>query len=413
MTAARRVLVYVENYIAGGTERFTFDLVNGLDKSRYDVTLWSNRNSDFGHGINRAGEGVHFREIGILTMAPLYAWLTRRRLPAILAFPIKLLFILLRYLCLIGNILIFTVALARARPDVLHVVNGGYPGGESCQAALIAARASAYRVPRTILTILSHPFERQVPLLEKLVDKWVGRVVDVIVFNSRAACETMIRRREFPPHRVTHIHSSTRFCQPQPAAIAANRARLGISGPIIGMVGALIPGKGQRFLVQALQIVRETVSDARLVLVGDGSDRANLETLAADLGVRDAVIFTGMYTDDMLALNTSFDVVAFSSLREGLPYAILEGMAAGRPIVATRVGGIPEQIEDGLSGLLVPPGDAVAMARGLVALLTDPERAAALGRAARARVEKEFSLERMIAAFQLLYEKLGRYELDG
>ncbi|MBI4789819.1 MAG: glycosyltransferase [Chloroflexi bacterium] len=404
MRTVPHILVYIENYLAGGTERFTFDLANGLAKSHHKVTLWSNRNPDFGHGVNRLAEDVVFREINILTTEPLYTWLARQSFGRLVAMPIKLIFVLVRYLFFGGNLLLFLFLLARESPDVFHAVNGGYPGAESCQAALIAARLGR-RVPRTILTVLGHPFERKIPLAESAVDKLVACAVDRVVFNSWAGVQSMVRLRQFSKEQVTCIHSAPPFNLPSAAAIADQRTRLAADGsqPIIGMVGALEPVKGQRFLIQALAQIRERVPTARLVLVGDGSDRARLEALAGELGLASAITFMGLYTGDMLALTGAFDVVAFSSLREGLPYAILEAMAVTRPIMATCVGGVPEQIEDGVSGLLAPPGDAEALARGLLALLSDPERAAALGRAARARLESEFSVEKMLAAFEQLY----------
>jgi glycosyltransferase involved in cell wall biosynthesis len=349
-----RVLIYIENYLAGGAERFVFDLVNGLDPARFDVVLWSNRNPNFGHGLLRLRDGIVFRQIGILTTEPLYTWLAQHRLPAVIAWPLKLLFVLFRYVFFVGNIVILWAVLGRARPAVLHVVNGGYPGAESCQAALIAARLR--RMPVAILTVLSKPFERKVPIIEKVIDKWVTHVADVVVFNSQAGCAAMAAQRGFPAEQLVCIHSASRLILPAPEAVAAQRAGLaaGLSGPLIGMVGALEPGKGQSFLIEAMGSVRQVVPGARLILVGDGSDRARLATLAAECGIADAVTFTGLYTGDVMAVTGTFDLVAFSSLREGLPYAVFEAMALGKPIVASRVGGIPEQIEDGVSGVLVP-----------------------------------------------------------
>src|SRR5205823_745017 len=134
--------------------------------------------------------------------------------------------------------------------------------------------------------------------------------------------------------------------------------------------------------------------DVRFVWCGDGAYRPTLERRAAELGVADRVIFLGK-RPDVPAILTTANVVCHPSHAEGLPNALLEAAAAAKPMVATRVGGIPELVRDGESGFLVPPRDPPALTRALRVVLSNPERASAMGQAARAQVEREFTLSRM------------------
>lgn len=171
---------------------------------------------------------------------------------------------------------------------------------------------------------------------------------------------------------------------------------------VIGTVGHLDGYKGHRYLLQAMCHVRQVEPGARLVIVGQGRLRADLEAEAAALGIRDAVCFTG-FRRDALALIRGFDIFVFPSTLEALGTSILDAMALRKPVVATRTGGIPESVQDGITGLLVPPGDARALAEALCTILRQPERGFAFGDAGRRRVEQFFTAEHMGAATLKVY----------
>lgn len=170
------------------------------------------------------------------------------------------------------------------------------------------------------------------------------------------------------------------------------RTRLGwpAGARIAIMVAVLRRGKGHEVLLKGLDRIRQAVPDFRLKLVGDGSERPRLDRLAQQFG--DAVEFLGERRDVPDLLGAS-DVLVLPSWNEGLGMVLLEAAAASLPVVATNVGGMPEIVEDGRTGFLVPPGDAAALADRVVGLLNDPNAAASMGRAARRRVEQHFSIE--------------------
>lgn len=192
--------------------------------------------------------------------------------------------------------------------------------------------------------------------------------------------------------------------------IAAVRAELGApeGAPLVGTVAVLREQKRLDLWLAAARIIGEELPAARFAIVGDGPLRGELETEAARLGLADRVAFTGL-RPDVRAYHHAFDLFLASSQFEGLPLALLEAMAAGRPVVATRVGGVPEAVEDGVEGLLVPPGEPAALAAAALSLLADPARARALAAAARRRVAADFSIARMAGELEAIYaEVLGR-----
>jgi glycosyltransferase involved in cell wall biosynthesis len=178
-------------------------------------------------------------------------------------------------------------------------------------------------------------------------------------------------------------------------------------GRLVGHVARLDPAKDQASLIQAFACARLTHQDIRLVIVGDGPSRARLERLADDLRVRDRVTFLGSRSD-VPRLLTHFELFVLSSTQEGLPLALLEAMACGKPVVVTAVGEIPRIVEDGATGVLVPPGEPAALAGALVRLLRRPVEAEALGAAARALVRARYDLSATIRQYEALYVGLQR-----
>ena len=177
------------------------------------------------------------------------------------------------------------------------------------------------------------------------------------------------------------------------------------AAPRVGCVARLEPEKGHDTLLRAWGQVLDYVPGARLWVVGEGSLLHSLQAELASLDLPpESVVFTGR-RDDIPALMASFDVVVLPSRREAQGLAVLEAMASARPIVASRVGGIVEMLEDGISGLLVPPDDAEALGRAIVRLLADRDLATRLGRGGRQVAQARYGVEEMLASISALYEE--------
>jgi glycosyltransferase involved in cell wall biosynthesis len=185
------------------------------------------------------------------------------------------------------------------------------------------------------------------------------------------------------------------------------RQELGL-GPedfIVGNVGRLALQKGQRHLVAAMPFLLERVPRAHAVIAGGGDLEAYLRDLALEVGVAERVHVLGP-RKDVPALMHAMDVFAMPSIWEGFGLVLLEAMAAGRPVVASRVATIPEVVVDGQTGLLVPAGDPLALAEAIARLAADPALARQLGEAGRDRLRRHFSIDKMVGDTELLYREV-------
>jgi glycosyltransferase involved in cell wall biosynthesis len=223
-----------------------------------------------------------------------------------------------------------------------------------------------------------------------LLDNATARLCAAIVAVSDATRANLIRQG-YPAGRVVTIHNGV-----EPAA-PVDPLRLA-EGPIVLEVARLAPVKGQEQLIRALDRVDATAVLVGRDLEGDGRYEDELRRLAKDA----RVVFAG-YRDDVPALLAGCDVFCLPSTIEGLPLVVLEAMAHAKPVVATAVGGTPELVVDGETGVLVPPGDVGALADALDGLLRDPRRAHRMGRAGLARVRAEFDAETLTARVLSLY----------
>jgi glycosyltransferase involved in cell wall biosynthesis len=181
------------------------------------------------------------------------------------------------------------------------------------------------------------------------------------------------------------------------------RAEIGIGPavPLVGIVGRLVPIKGHDlFLTAAARIAADT--PAHFVIVGDGELRAALEAMVAARGLGGRVHFLG-WRADLARIYADLDVVALTSLNEGSPVALIEAMAAARPVVSTNVGGVRDVVADGVAGLLTPSGDAAAFAGALRAVLADEPRRVAMGQAGRASVSPAYTVRRLLSDIDRLY----------
>jgi glycosyltransferase involved in cell wall biosynthesis len=193
-----------------------------------------------------------------------------------------------------------------------------------------------------------------------------------------------------------------------PASPDGVREEFGIPSDalLVGTVANLKAHKGLQHLLMAAVLIRRTVPAAHFLVVGQGEAREGLEALAKQLGLERAVTFTG-FRKDAVRIASAFDVFAMSSLHEGLSIALVEAMALGKPVVVTRVGGLPEVVEDGKDGVLVPPSDPGALATRIIDVLGDPELRDRLGRAARRRAEA-FDVRRSVRRTEEAYDELTR-----
>jgi glycosyltransferase involved in cell wall biosynthesis len=238
------------------------------------------------------------------------------------------------------------------------------------------------------------------------MSRWKYRQVDCFICASEAI-RRMLVADGVPAAKTVTVHEGIDLGRVDAAPPANVHEELWLphQAPLVGNVAALAPHKGQRHLVEAAALVLRQVPDARFVICGEGELRPALERQIKDHRLEKHVLLLG-FRPDVLSLHKAFEIFAMSSVSEGLGTSLLDAMASGKPIVATSVGGIPEVVVDGVTGLLVPPRDHHAMAAAIVRLLKDAALRDRMGAAARALVRKKFSAERMVQETLRVYERL-------
>jgi glycosyltransferase involved in cell wall biosynthesis len=242
----------------------------------------------------------------------------------------------------------------------------------------------------------------------QLVNPILGRLPNATVAVSSALRETMIAEG-FPSRWVDVLHNGI-DPGPPPTTVdrPALRRRFGLHehGVVVGTIARLDSVKDLGTLIAAAALVRKIHPDLTLAIVGDGPERSNLEHTAHRLGMADAVRFFGQRRDARTFLS-AFDVYVNSSISEGISLTILEAMAAGLAVVATRVGGTPEVVRDGETGLLVPARSPAAVADAVKRLIDNAVWRGELGAAGRRTVEERFTIDRMVDRYAEIYSRLA------
>jgi glycosyltransferase involved in cell wall biosynthesis len=290
----------------------------------------------------------------------------------------------------------------RLAPDVIHA----HDAHGVAMASLALSLGAASRQPKAPPALV---VSRRVDfhIHGNSFSRWKHRQVDCFIAASEAIRQMLIADG-VPAERVVTVHEGidVEHVLAAPAVNVHEAFWLPHHAPVVGNVAALVPHKGQRHLIEAAHLVVREAPDARFVILGEGELREHLEHQVREYRLEKHVIMPGFRTD-VLGCFKGFDIFAMSSVTEGLGTSILDAMACSRPVVATRAGGIPEVVDDGVTGLLSAPRDHTEMARQIVALLGDEARRRQMGDAGLARVKDRFTVERMIAGTAAVYELLA------
>ena len=373
MTTAR-VLNVVPTLMCGGTENQFMTLARMLDRMRFDVEFACLRR--WGGFVDElVARNIPLTEYPVSTFRSLAAIAQQARL---------------------------TRHIRRRRIQIVHAYN-------------FYGNVFATPPARLVAPVVIASIRDRAPYLtrmQKRVQRYACQFADCILVNADAVKDWLIGDG-YDASKIAVIRNGVDLARFDNLPSQNNvRRELGLSDdtPLVGVVSRLTRLKGLEHFLEAAAIVRSRIPAARFVIVGETNpmDRDYLRELqehAARCGVPDHVTFTGLRSD-VPAMLASFTVSVMPSLNEALSNVVLESMAAGAPTVATRVGGTPEAVVDGVTGILVPPADSAALADAIVHVLSNPQLAAHLGCAARAHIADHFSVRRMVRATEDLYTDL-------
>ena len=296
----------------------------------------------------------------------------------------------------------FSRVIKRLAPDVIHAHD---PHGVAMASLALSLGSSAAQghAPRLVVS-------RRVDfhLKGNSFSRWKYRQVDAFVAASEAIRQMLVADG-VPAERTVTVHEGidVDHVAAAPPVNVHEAFWLPHQAPVVGNVAALVPHKGQRYLVDAAHLVVQHVPDARFIILGEGELREHLQKQVHEHHLEKHVLLPGFRTD-VLGCIKGFDLFVMSSVTEGLGTSLLDAMACGRPIVATRAGGIPEIVEDGVNGTLVPPRDAASLAAAIVQALQDEGWRRRTGEAGLARVRERFTVDRMVSETAAVYRRLRR-----
>lgn len=393
----RRLLVFTENYSRGGGNRYLIDMVNALAGEFDGVVIASNQGGVFPEDLGRLSQQAVLTSFHFITKARVACGLNG--LPPLLVRALTFPFFFIEPFLFLYNTLMFFIYLGRRKPSLVLSCNGGYPGGRANLALVVAAAIRKIPVAMSVVST-PMPLKRLLAFYEAYVDRLVWRCADVVVVNAATIASGLSAARGMPLEKTVVVHNG--LSAPRPAAWKDRGSNL-----TIGCIARTDRAKGVFFLVDAFERLAARYPGIRLKLVGRGDAHAELEARAQTPGLKGCMDVAGYFTGDMDALLDSIDIYVFPSLQEGLPYSILEAMSAGKAIVATRVGGIPEAITDGAEGLLVEPASVQGLEVAMERLIVDAELRKRLGSNASARFSREFTLEAMRARVKEVFAKAG------
>ena len=362
-----RVMHVVFAFQPGGMEMGVLKLVNGLDRRRIQSAICSTQTA---------------RELNSLLspQVPLFEFRRREGNDPRLVWNLYRLF-------------------ARERPHIVHTHAWG-----TLIEGLTAARLAG--VP---IVVHGEHGTLQLRHRQRILQRYAWSRVDRVHSVSTRLAERMAHEVGFPPDRIQTIHNGvdlSRFRGAISAADARHALALPVDGPIVGAVGRLVPVKDHVSLVEAIARMGRDGARATAVIAGEGPLRGTIEARASALGVTEQIRLLG-HRQDVDVVLAALDVFVLPSRSEGLNNTILEAMAAGIPVVATRVGGADEMVIDGETGVLVPAASPEALATALRRLLSDGALRTAMGRAGRSRAERDFDLAKTVRKYERLYTELA------
>jgi len=289
--------------------------------------------------------------------------------------------------------------LKQLRPDIVHA----HDPHAVAMASLAVSMSTLPVRPRLVASRRVDFHMRQSAL-----SRWKYRQVDCFICASEAIRRIVVSDG-IPQRNTVTVHEGIDLERVEAAPPAELHKDLWLphEAPVVGNVAALVAHKGQRHLIDAAMRVLPRCPDARFVIAGEGELRASLEQQIHQHHLDKHVLLAG-FRADILSVHKAFDLFVMSSITEGLGTSILDAMACGKPVVATNVGGIPEVVVDGGTGLLVPPRDPAAMADAIVKLLATRALREEMGAAGLERVRSHFSAEAMVQKTLRVYQRVAR-----
>ncbi len=386
MNHKTKILFVITKSEAGGAQRFLYELATRLDPKKYEIEAAAGGSSS---GENGLFEKLSEQKIKI---GKISGFSNSAGVKNILAF-----FEILK-------------TIKKSDPDIVYLI--------SSEAGFIGSIAAAFyrfifrKKTKIIYRIGGWAFKEPRNFLIKkiylLAEKISSPFKDIIIVNSEFDRNIALKNKIASPEKIKVIYNGIdfgemKFLPRETARKLLFRSISPVSRPLIGAIANLYKNKGLEYLVAAAKKIKESGKNWDFIVIGNGPEKSKIEKLIKTGGLENNFFLTGAVPDAYKYLK-AFDLFVLPSVKEGQPWAILEAMAAAKPIVATNIAGIPEMIENGKSGLLVEPADPVALANAIERIMTHPSLAKECAAAALEDVKSKFGIKEMIEKNEELFK---------
>ncbi len=374
------------------------DMTNALALDYGQEFLVSNTDGIFSEDIRRLNRPAIQYSVPFITKSrilnniPSYPKLVRKI--------ISLLLLAFEPFFFLANTILFFWVIRKIKPATILSCNGGYPAAQACLAMAFAGKLM--KIP-VALSVVSMPAERRLItwIYERIIDWIVWESVGVVVVNAQSIASALDKLRGAPMVKIKVVYNGL-----EDKPIACQKSQDDNRNFVIGCVARMDRDKGVLILLEAFAYLAKTHPKMQLVLAGHGDASADLEKRTMILGLQNKVQLLGQYDGDVITLLDTFDIYVFPSLWEGFPYSIVEALRSACVIVATRVGGIPEAVADGVEGLLIAPGTKDEIVRAIEKLVSDQDMSKMLSRNARKKFERELTLPKMHLRVREIFTEL-------
>ena len=402
---SKRVIFYTDCFVFGGCEKPIFEVASSQDFLRqYDYLMVYRATGEYIDGMRTDFPDIPEAKLKGVRFPDIHTWhlrieknLSDNHLSNIAKKSVSALFRVLRPFIFLYELVFLRFLFLREKADIVHINNGGYPGSLSCRAAVLAARCAG---AKHVILGVHNVVRGSRGIVDPIIDFFVRRSVSFVVSVSEASASSLSAHMGFDRKKIVNIYNGIKDL---------GLIKMPPEGKRISMVARFDERKGHRVVLRALKkliVDHPEHNDIRIVFLGDGPLLLRMKGLAAREGLERNAAFLGHRSDRLNHIASSIFLINPSLGYESLPYSIIESMSLGIPAIATDVGGMPEEIEDGLTGIIVPAGDVDALAQAMFILLSDENKRYMMGAAAKRRFSRLFTLDAMVRNYAALYDRV-------
>ena len=406
----KKILFYTDCYIFGGCEKPIFEVITSKEfNAKYDFKLFYRFSNEYFKGMIKSFPDIDTKRIKGFSFPEkntfdyfLYHKFKNKRFIRFIRFLYRGSLWLFRLVIFFYEVSILYSAFKRETSSLIHINNGGYPGALSCRAASFASKLAGKKDILFNVNNTACPSKR---IDDLLIDKLVKISVTRFITGSKASRLALAEKGKFDIKKISNIYHGIRY------RLNGDHHKIDetIKNKFVCMVAEFEERKGHKFVISAwskLILNHPDYEKVKLVLIGDGSLQNAIKELVSKKGLINNVIFLGYISNYIKYVKSCLFLLNPSLEYEDLPYIILEAMSLGVPVIGTNVAGIPEEIENNKTGLIVSPGNSTELKEAILKLLSEDKVRESMGIEAEKKYQKTFTLNDMISNYLSLYKNL-------